>query len=149
MNRSIKIISLAAVIGLCGVCANAAGDPIADRKAAMKAVGNSMKISGQMMKGEVEYNAATAEKAMRAINASVEGFGKLFPENSMTGGKTTAAPAIWKDMAGFNALTTKLAEASVAAADAAKGGKATFGAALGKVGASCKSCHEKYRIKKK
>ena len=148
MKHRIKVLSLAAVVGLCSVCANAADDPIAKRKALMKTVGDSMKASAQMVKGETEYNAATAEKAMLAINASVKQFGQHFPENSKTGGKTTAAPAIWEDTAGFKAIGVKLAETSAAAAGAAKGGKEAFGAALGKVGANCKACHEKFRIKK-
>lgn len=148
MPRLFTVTGLAVTACMFCTSAFADGHAISTRQGLMKNVGAAMKASAQMVKGEVEYNAATAELAMRTINSSAIGFGHYFPEDSKTGGKTEAAPAIWTDMAGFKAVGAKLAETSLAAANAAKDGKDAFTKAFGPVGANCKACHEKYRIKK-
>ena len=84
-----------------------AQDPIQTRQGLMKTVGASMKASGAMAKGQMPYDPAKAELAMRAIAAVGLGIGQYFPNNSKTGGKTTASPKIWEDMNGFKAALAK------------------------------------------
>lgn len=131
------------------VSASAAGDPIANRKAMMQTVGASTKAAGAMLRGKVPYDAVKAELAMRAINAAASAFGQYFPANSKTGGKTTAAPKIWEDMAGFMKITDNLAVTSAAGIKAAKAGEGAFKAAFGAMAKNCKQCHQTYRVKKK
>ena len=71
----------------------------------------------------------------------------LYPENSKTGGETTAAPKIWEDQAGFKAAFVKFETESAAAATASTD-LASFRTAFGGVTKNCGSCHELYRIKK-
>ncbi|MGI9483194.1 MAG: c-type cytochrome [Hyphomicrobiales bacterium] len=147
MHTFAKITAATCFLAIC-TPAIAAEDPIATRQALMKNVGAAMKVAGAMMKGQMEYDAAAAELAMRTINSSALGFPAFFPDNSKTGGDTEAAPAIWEDMAGFNKISAQFAADTAAAADAAKGGMDSFKGAFGKMAGNCKACHEKYRVKK-
>src|SRR5262252_432757 len=88
----------AVAIGVTAVAAQS--DPIAARKALMKANGDHSKIVGAMAR----------EKAPA-----------LFPDNSKTGGDTAALPKIWEDKADFNAKLAKFAADSKAAGESVKG----------------------------
>ena len=146
--------AIAAVLGTALIATTAvtavtaADDPIASRQAIMKNVGASMGALGKMAKGELEFDAGTAQFALRVLNTASLGVGELFPEGSETGGKTEAAPAIWSDPAGFNAEIVKFQTATGAGVASPPGSKEDLGGVLGQVGGSCKSCHEGYRVKK-
>lgn len=119
---------------------------IEDRRAIMKGVGAATKTGTALAKGELPFDAA---KAKEVLQVYVDAAGKmpgLFPEDSKTGGETSAAPKIWEDMEGFKAAFAKWsadAEAAKAATDTA-----SFAAAFAKVTANCGSCHQTYRLKK-
>ena len=69
----------------------------------------------------------------------------LFPENSKTGFKTEALPAIWENKNEFNLLMTKASSNMIeltSAIDEAEDVKATLGKYMW---SSCKSCHSKFR----
>ncbi|NNF80612.1 MAG: cytochrome c [Rhizobiales bacterium] len=136
------------VASLVGTTTSIASDPIANRQAMMKNVGASMRVAGGMAQGKIPFDSLAAELAMRVMNSSAAGLSSLFPDNSKTGGDTEAAPKIWEDKAGFDALTAKFQEASAAAITAAKAGEGDFKAAFGAVAKNCKACHQDYRIKK-
>ena len=71
----------------------------------------------------------------------------LFPENSKTGGDTTAAPKIWEDMAGFKAAFQKFEADAVRPRPRSRtrpASRPNFPAVL----KNCGGCHETYRIKK-
>lgn len=129
----------------------AADDPVAARKAVMQSVGAAAGLGGGMMKGEIGYTPAAGKAAIATLNAAAHTYGDLFPEGSDLAADTTAAPAIWDNRAGFNDELAKFASAAAAAMTAAgKEGPAdldAFKAAIGPVFASCKSCHEGFRVK--
>jgi len=129
--------------------ASAEEDAIATRKAMMQTVGFATKTAGLMVKGETEFNPVTTELAMRAINGVTYGLGQYFPDDSKTGGKTTAAPKIWEDMKGFLHKLGELEEDSEGGIKSAKAGPEAFKAAFLKLVGNCKGCHKEYRIKKK
>ncbi|ADZ71397.1 c-type cytochrome [Polymorphum gilvum] len=147
-----KTIFAGAVLALSAPAVLAAGDPVAVRKATMQSVGAAAAVSGAMMKGELAYSPAVGKAAIATMNAAALSFGAFFPEGSDLDGDTTAAPKIWEDMAGFEATLAKFAEVTGAAAAAAgKDGPAdldAFKAAMGPVMASCKTCHETYRVQR-
>jgi cytochrome c556 len=93
-------------------------DPIAARQAAMKAMGAALR-SGD-----------TATVATKAAELKL-----LFPEGSVSD-TSEASPKIWEEWDDFIAIFDKL-EAD-----------ATAGAAVPDIGASCKACHDAYRVKK-
>ena len=148
MKKTLIVAGFLGIATLTSTSLHADGHAIAARQAMMKNVGASMRVIGAMMKGAVPFDGVVAELAMRTMNSSAHGLPFLFPDGTQTGNDTEAAPAIWSDMAGFNAASAKFATDTMAAAEAAKNGEEAFKAAFGAVGANCKGCHEKYRIKK-
>ena len=93
-------------------------DPIAARQAAMKAMGQALR------------GGDTATVAAKSAELKL-----LFPEGSMSD-TSEASPKIWEEWDDFIAIFDKM-EAD-----------ATAGAAVPVIGASCKACHDAYRVKK-
>ncbi|MGX1306059.1 cytochrome c556 [Amorphus suaedae] len=118
---------------------------IEKRQELMKSAGRATKAAGQMVKGETAWDAAAAEAAMQTLVDVGTQFPTLFPDDSKTGGKTEAAPAIWEDKADFEAHAASLATDAEAAKMAAAGGLDAFKPAFGKAAGNCRSCHEKFR----
>jgi cytochrome c556 len=125
----------------------AQGDPIAQRKEMMKAVGGVTRDAAAMVKGEAPFDLAKAQRTFTVYADTARKFGGLFPDSSKTGGDTTAAPKIWEDMAGFKAGLAKWEKESTDAAAAVKD-LDSLKAAFGNVAKNCGACHETYRIKK-
>ena len=96
----------------------AADDPIAARQAAMKALG------GALRGGDLDTVASKAAELKL-----------LFPEGSVSD-TSEASPKIWEEWDDFIAIFDKL-EADAKA-----------GASVPELGASCKACHDNYRVKK-
>ena len=67
-------------------------DPIATRRNMMKGVGAATRTGGQMAKGEIPFDLVKAQEVLKTYAAAAETFHTYFPENSKTGGDTTAAP---------------------------------------------------------
>ena len=145
-----KILLATGALALAGVLSTAvfAADPIADRKAAMKATGAAAKAIGDMMADGGTFDGAKAAELLTAVAAGAKTFPDLFPAGSETGGETTASPKIWAEMDAFKAASAKFEADATAAAAAAGQGKEAFGAAVGAFFGNCKSCHESYRVAK-
>jgi cytochrome c556 len=144
----IRYLSVAALLAVGATVAIAQGvtgaGAIAERRAAMKAVGGATKAVSDMSKGDVPFDAAKAQAAFKTME---DNFGKakgLFPDDSKTGGDTTALPAIWEKKADFAAKFDK-AIADVKAAGVASTSETAFKDALKIVGSNCGGCHKDYR----
>lgn len=140
-----SVLAVAALaIGVTAVVAQ--GDPIAARKAMMKSNGQAAGQGAKFMKGEEPFNLAKAQAIFATYQKAAADVGKLFPDNSKTGGDTAALPAIWEAKADFNA---KLAKFGADAKDAAAKVKdeASFKAAFPEVQKNCGGCHQTYRKK--
>ena len=105
---------------------------------------------GGMMRNQVAFDAAVAEKAGNRLVA----LGGIAPElfandtRKFTSIKTTALDGIWNSQADFKAKADDLAKAATELAAAAKtGDKAATLKAAGAVGKACGSCHDSYRVK--
>jgi cytochrome c556 len=123
-------------------------DPIAARRALMKANGDQAKIGAAMVKGEAPFDLDKVHKMFATFEDAATKMPALFPDNSKTGGETAADPKIWENIDDFKARFAKLgtdakdAAAKVTDLDSLK-------AAFGNIGKNdCGGCHEKYRIKK-
>jgi cytochrome c556 len=119
---SMKKLLLA--ISLFALTASAAtADPIADRKALMKANGKAVGQLAAIAKGEQPFDAAVVQAALQTLNDDAQKLdvATLFPPGS-DAGDTTASPKIWEDMAGFQAGVDKF-KADAAAALAATASK--------------------------
>ncbi len=122
-------------------------DPVKARQENMKQVGAATKSLGQMVKGEIAYDAAAAEKAMTQIRDAVANFSNKFPEGSDQG-DTEASPKIWEDKQGFDTAVAKFGNDADEAIGAAGTDLDSLKASFGKVASNCKTCHESYRVKK-
>lgn len=143
----IRPLLVVAALALGATAVVAQGDPIAQRKAAMKSVGAAAKVIGDTMKGDVKFDNAEIQKSLATFATVSKDYDKFFPATAKEGGETTAAPKIWEDMAGFKAGLAKL-NADATAAQASIKDEASFKAEIGKVMGDCKACHDVYRVKK-
>jgi len=144
----IRAVFVTAAVALGVSIAVAQQDPIAARKALMKANGDEAKIGAAMAKGEQPFDLAAARKIFATFEDAAAKMPSLFPPNSKTGGETAARPEIWENM---EDLKARFAKFGADAKDAE--GKVTdldsFKAAFGAIGKNdCGGCHEKYRVKK-
>lgn len=144
----IRTVFVIAAIALGVSIAIAQQDPIAARKALMKANGDQAKIGVAMMKGEAPFDIDKVHKIFAAWEDAAAKMPSLFPADSKTGGDTAADPKIWTSMEDVKARFAKLgADAKDAAAKVTD--LDSFKAAFGSIGKNdCGGCHEHYRVKK-
>ena len=122
-------------------------DAVKYRKSALQLISSHFGRMQPVVKGQVPYDAA-------AIKANVELLKTLstlpwagFVEGSQAG--TDSKPEVWTDAAGFKAAQVKFEGAVDKLSVAANSGDLErVRAAFGDVGASCKACHDSYRVKK-
>ena len=103
-----------------------------------------------MAKGELPYDAAAA----KAHAADLVALTKYDPSDLYAPGTsaddvkgTRAKAAIWTDTEAYKAKGTAFFEAIAALEPAAGAGQKELAAAVGKVGGTCKSCHDDFRLK--
>jgi cytochrome c556 len=144
----IRTVLAMAAITLGVTVAMAQQDPIAARRALMKANGDQAKIGAAMAKGEAPFDLAAAKKIFVTFEDAAAKMPALFPDTSKTGGDTAADPKIWENMADFKAKFVKFGE-DAKAAGASVTDLDSFKAAFGNIGKNdCGACHQTYRIKK-
>jgi len=148
----IRTVFAVAVIALGISVAVAQQDPIAARKALMKANGDQAKIGLAMMKGEAPFDLEKAHKIFATFEDAAAKAPALFPENSVDEATAddpfSAGPKIWENMADFKARLAKFGtDAKEAAAKVTD--LDSFKAAFGSIGKNdCGGCHEQYRLRK-
>jgi cytochrome c556 len=142
---AIAVVAVVAALGATVVLAQQ--DPIAARKALMKANGQGAGALAKMLKGEAPFDPAVAKKAFASFEDAAAKMPNLFPDNSKIGGETAASPKIWENMADVKARFVKLGNDSKAA-DASVKDLDSLKAAFSQLGKNCNDCHELYRLKK-
>lgn len=145
--RAVLSAAVVAAVAFGATTVVAQQDPIAARKELMKANGAEAKIGAAMMKGEKPFDLAAAKKIFVTFEDAAQKMPALFPPNSKTGGKTTAAPKIWENMDEFKALFVKFGADSKKAA-ASVTDLDSFKTAFGAIGKQCGGCHRDFRVKK-
>jgi cytochrome c556 len=114
------------------------------RKDVMDAVGGHMKALGSIAKGEVDHKAH-----IPVHTAALAGLSHIAPDvfgADTKDGDTDALPKIWEDPTAFKErLTAFQTAADELDAIVASGDMSKFGAALGALGKSCKSCHDTFK----
>jgi cytochrome c556 len=138
------MVMAAAAVAAAATFAYAQGDVINQRQAIMKSNGAQAGVLGAMVQGNSPFDAAAAKAALETIASNMQTFPTLFPEGSNTG-DTKAGPAIWTDMAGFQAQAAKLSADATAAAASATSLDA-LKASFPTVASNCGACHSKYRL---
>ena len=122
-------------------------DPIAARRSIENASGDAQKLGAAMSKGDVPFELAKGKAVFSTFADAAAKMPHLFPENSKAGGETAAAPKIWEDTADFAARWQAFGAEAKAAADETRD-LASFRRAFSRIGESCASCHDLYRVKK-
>ncbi len=122
----------------------AQSDPIAARKALMKANGDQNRVATEMLEGKRPFNLDEAKKVLATFAETGEKAPALFPDDSKTGGDTAALPAIWENKSDFQAKLAKFAQDSKAALDATKD-LDSFKVQITEVRKNCGGCHQTYR----
>jgi cytochrome c556 len=148
-----KKLAALAIVGMAGaawVAEAAAPAMIAAvnaRKANYKEIGGAFKtINDEIKTGSPDI--ATIRPLAKDIFTRASGQLKFFPQGSgpQPGVKTRAKAEIWSDQAGFKKIHGDMIAAAGALQDAAnRGDVAAITAARTKLGATCKSCHDKFR----
>jgi len=140
----IRTVLAVAVLAFGATALVAQTDPIAARKAIMKANGDQNRVATDMIEGKVPFNLDAAKKVLATFAEAGDKAKPLFPDNSKTGGDTAALPAIWENKADFEAKLAKLGTEAKAA-----GPKVTdldtFKAQMTEVRKNCGGCHQTYR----
>ena len=99
------------------------------------------RVQGLASNGDMDE----AKKLMIEMSDNYKRLLDLFPENSKTGFKTEALPAIWENKDEFNLLMTK-ASSNMIELTSVIAGAEDVKATLGKyMWGSCKACHSKFR----
>lgn len=152
VSLSLRAGTTAVIAALLSTAALAAASPaitaaIAARKANYKEIGGAFKtINDEIKSGSPDFN-SVRPLARDIANRSALQL-KHFPKGSgpESGVKTRAKAAIWKDYASFTKLQKDMVTSATALNAAAT---ARDVAALAKartaLGATCKSCHDKFR----
>ena len=144
----IRIVLAVATVAFAITAVVAQSDPVAARKALMKANGDQAKIGTAMAKGEAPFDAAKVATIFSTFADAAAKMPSLFPDNSKTGGDTAALPEVWANKPDFEAKMAQFGKNSNAAKTEIKDAdtfKAKWGAFTKD---NCGGCHEKYRLKK-
>lgn len=148
MRKSILTVLPLAALLFAGAAQADEMQMIEARQAYFKSLGASMKAMGPLTKSfDAAAAAAEAEKLKAALAVDVAP--NFAPGTSVDQfpGKTEALAKIWDNMADFGAKAQAMHGAAgevIAAAEAGDG--AAFAAAYGKMGGTCKACHDAYRL---
>lgn len=140
MIRTVLAVTVLA-FGVSAVVAQS--DPIAARKALMKANIQHAGLMAKFVKGEEPFDAAKAEVAFAQWADTAAKLPTLFPDSSKTG-ETRALPTIWEKRADFDTAIAKFAKdvadnrSKVTTLDGLK-------AAFPIVGKNCADCHQTFR----
>jgi cytochrome c556 len=140
------VASLVVALAVGGAAAAViAADAFHDRHTAMEAVGDAAKPLFDIARKGAPFDAAVVKASATTISDNLKKASALFPAGS-GGGESRAKPDIWTDAAGFE-KAMKDGQDAAAGLQGVKD-EAAFGPAIGALGASCKACHEKYRLPK-
>ena len=158
--RKMAQLSVGGIL-LAGVCSAAlaqqapaptpAQQAVAARKAVFTLIANNFRPLGDVVKGNVPYDAADVQKRLTRLTFLAGYVDDVFPDISNVGEPDSKSkPEVWTDHAGFVAKSkdfqTHLA-ALVEVNAKEKSNSDAFKAAFATVGGDCKGCHETYKVK--
>ena len=151
MKTLLAALSLTA-LGVAGA-AMAQDEPfkneIKARQGIMTYRGLQLGVLGGMAKGEVEYDAAAAQKAADNLMASITlDASMLWPKGSdnTANPASTALPAMWEEGSGIGDKAKAMVEAATALQAAAGTDLEAMKTAMGPVGEACGGCHKAFRV---
>ncbi|WP_460274609.1 c-type cytochrome [Celeribacter sp. ULVN23_4] len=149
--RKLLISSVIVTTVATSALAQSPSDVAKARKSYFDLIGFEMATLGGMAQGKNDYDADTATQTAKDLMslASLHSADYFAPgtSNDDLPGETRAEAAIWENMDDFSAKGMAFYEAVVALNEVAGNGLDALRPAVGKVGGSCKACHDDYRAK--
>jgi cytochrome c556 len=114
------------------------------RMDAMSKIGENMKTLGQMATGKTEFDPDRAQTAAQTIEKHARNIAALFQEKDMSA-PSESRQEIWTD---WNDFVSQAEELVTTARRSAQNASTLSGvrAAVPQLGATCKSCHQDYRL---
>ncbi|NDV12582.1 c-type cytochrome [Crenobacter caeni] len=138
-----RIVLAAAIAAACGSAL--AADPITQRQDVFKDYKKTFGPMGDMVKGKTPYDKAEFAKLAAHLEVISKQPWQYFTPGTDKG-KTGAKAEIWSKSAEWKQEISKHEAATAALAKvAATGDLAAIKPAFGKVGQTCKSCHDAFR----
>ena len=143
-----------AVAALAGSLAIAQDGPTPEQQAVnarhshMQLYAFNLGALGGMAQGAIPYDAEIATSAAQnLVNLAGINQNRYWPEGTSSEDmeESHALPALWDNMADYEAKHDALDQAAAALLQAAGTDQATLAAAMGAVGQACGACHESYR----
>jgi cytochrome c556 len=132
----------AALIGSMAFAADATDPLVIGQKDLMKSFGAASKVLGSMAGGGVAFDAAAAEAAKAALITGAADIPVKFATQGADP-ESESKPEIWSNWDDYLVKAKAMGDAAAALdATSLDGVKAGMGA----VGASCKACHQAYRM---
>jgi len=109
----------------------------------MSAIADNMKVLGNMAKGKVAFDAATAQAAARAIAEEAGQTPALFKAQE-DDPKSEAKPGIWDNFSDFSTKSDELKNVALTLSTSLDT-LDDVRAGVGALGRACKACHSRYR----
>jgi cytochrome c556 len=149
--RKLIISTVIAATAAAGAFAQSPSDVAKARRAYFTLVGFEMSTLGAMAQGKIDYDADVASQAAKDL-AALTGYtmSDLFApgtSNDDLPGETRAKADIWADMPGVQDKGMAFYQAVAELNDVAGNGLEALQPAVGKLGGTCKACHDDYRAK--
>lgn len=144
-----SLLALTLLLPATAVMAQSPEDAVKARQGYFKMLGAQMAVLAPMAQGKMEFNAEKAKIAADNIAALAKvNVTPLFVEGTSTDDMmdTRAKSEIWSNMSLFGEKANAFHEAA-AAMPAAAASLETLQPAVGKLGGSCKGCHDEFRAK--
>ena len=142
-RTSIALVAAIAMISIV-MAGTAETKAIKERHELMEETKDSLMPLVSIAKKQTPFDAEVVQASGKAIADHLKKAANLFPEGSEQGDAETWAKAeIWSDRDNFDQSMKNSIDAAVAMQSVDS--EAAFMPALGALGNSCKSCHDKYR----
>ncbi|AJE48181.1 c-type cytochrome [Celeribacter indicus] len=147
--KKLLLAGAAAVICATGAHADSPSETAKARRAFYTLLGFEMAPLAEMAQGKTAYDAETARQSAQDM-LTLLGYttADLFAPGTSTSelpGETRARPALWEDMPGVQEKGKALHDAVVELDAVAGDGLDALRPAVGKLGGTCKACHDDYR----
>ncbi|WP_417241486.1 c-type cytochrome [Celeribacter sp.] len=149
--RNLLLTTIIAATAATGAFAQSASDTAKARRAFYTLVGFEMDTLAGMAQGKIDYDAEAASATAKDILAlTAYTTADLYApgtSNDDLPGETRAKADIWANMADFQADGMAFYQAVVELNDVAGNGLDALQPAVGKMGGTCKACHDDFRAK--
>lgn len=140
--------AIAVIVALTTTAAAELPQPVKARQGQFNIMALNLGVLGGMARGAVEYDAAAAQAAadsLVAVSTLAQTAMWVPGTDNMTIDGTRAEPAIWDNLGDVISKWEAYGAAAKELQAVASDGQGALGPMLGKIGGTCKACHDSYR----